>query len=395
MVVQQFLKGLLVASIAVISSHAVFAQSPAVAETPAATVDPILQAQKEALGAVIFHDTALSQPPGQSCATCHQASAAFADPNQVASEGVMKGRFGPRNTPSLSYAKFSPVFGKEEWGVDWMGGQFWDGRALDLKEQALGPLLNPLEMNNTLEGVAKALRASAYWPQLLAVYGDAALKADDALAAAAGDALEAFQRTELFAPFDSKWDYANAGIIELTEQEQLGARIYSGKGMCIDCHAGSEGRFQLYTRFKLHNIWVPRNPALPFYRQSKEANPDAEQYVDLGAGLNTRIPTEEREALRGAFKTPTLRNVAVTAPYMHNGVFKSLDEVIDFYMDIAKFAPPEVSAPKSRMLSMLVLIDDAEKQALIAFLKTLTDGYPATAEQKAKLKALYVSWREQ
>ena len=358
-------------------------------------VNVVMRAQKEALGAILFNDPSLSNPAGQSCATCHKPSAAFSDPGQVASEGVIKGQFGPRNTPSLTYSRFSPIFGKEESGIDWMGGQFWDGRALDFKEQALGPLLNPFEMNNTVAGLAKTIRASGYWRQLIAIYGEAALKVDQAVAEAAADMLDAFQRSDVFAPFDSKWDYASADIIRLTEQEQLGQQIFDGKGRCIDCHSGvAEGSFQVYTRYKMHSIGVPRNPKLPFYTQSPEVNPDGAKYIDLGAGLNIRISEDERADLRGAFKTPTLRNVELTPPYMHNGVFATLDEVIEFYRDVTKFAPSEVEGMKSRMLSMTIQIDEKEKLALIAFLKTLTDGYPVTPEQKTKLQEIHRLWRQ-
>ncbi|MDZ7925069.1 MAG: cytochrome c peroxidase [Marinagarivorans sp.] len=367
--------------------------TPAVDEaTP--VIDLALQAKKEALGAILFNDPSLSNPAGQSCATCHKASAAFSDAGRVVSEGVIKGKFGPRNTPSLTYARFSPALGKEDYGDDWVGGQFWDGRAQSLQEQALGPLLNPVEMNNTLEGLAKTLRASVYWPQFIAIYGEVGLKDDQAIAEAAGNALQAFQRTDVFAPFSAKWDYASAGILQLTEQETLGEQIYSGTGSCFDCHSGiAEDSFQVYTGFKMHNILVPKNPALPFYTQAPDVNPDGARYLDLGAGLNERIALADRMRLKGAFKTPTLRNVALTAPYMHNGVFATLDEVIEFYRDVNKFAPPEVDGIKSTLLTVKLTIDDNEKLALIAFLNTLTDGYPATPEQKARLKAAHAAWR--
>ena len=343
---------------------------------------------KQALGAVIFHDVNLSNPVGQSCASCHKAANAFADEGAIVSEGAVKGAFGNRNTASLKYASFSPAFGKSEWDEEWRGGQFWDGRASDLKAQALGPLLNPVEMNNTVDGLAKALRAAGYASQFTAFYGPNVLADDTQLTAAAADALAAFQQSELFAPFDAKYDYAEMGLVKLTAEEERGQQVFDAQGMCIDCHAGRDehsGR-QLFTQFKFHNIKVPRNPALPFYVQPLKVNPAGKNYVDIGLAANPQLPPEKIAQARGLFKSPTLRNIALTAPYMHNGVFKTLEEVVDYYNKMEDFWPAEVDENRSRMISSALDLSDTDKAALVAFLKTLTDGYPAPAELKAQLR---------
>lgn len=355
----------------------------ALAQTLPQPSSPML-AQKVALGSAIFHDTSLSNPPGQSCATCHDPAKAFADPGKDASPGAAPGKIGNRNAPSLTYLKYVMPFGKEEWSTEWQGGFFWDGRVNTLQEQARGPILNPLEMNNTVAGAASALQAAGYASLMKSIYGE--LKNDDAWLEAATDALAAFQQTETFAPFTSKFDYAEARLVKLTKQEERGQQIFNAKGMCIDCHSGRFGAHNIFTQFKYHNILVPNNPGLPFYDLPKALNPDGRSYVDPGLANNPHFKGEDKKAVFGLFRTPTLRNAALTAPYMHNGSLKTLREVVLFYNNISVFFPAETFDNKSRMISTELNLTPEEIDALVAFLKTLTDGYEVTPEIAQQLK---------
>lgn len=342
---------------------------------------------KEALGAVIFHDASLSSPAGQSCATCHGAAGAFADAGKIVSEGAVKGAFGSRNAPSLKYAQFSPPLTKQTYIEEWRGGQFWDGRVDTLKEQALGPFFNPVEMNTTQAKLASALRSATYAQQISAAYGKAVLKDEAKLVNAAADALAAFQKSQTFAPFDAKYDYAQAQLLSLSKLEERGEMVFNSGGMCIDCHIGRVGERQIFTQFVHHNIKVPPNPALPFYNQPKSINPAGKAFIDIGTAANPKLNAEEKIIAKGLFKTPTLRNIALTAPYMHNGVFKTLEEVVEYYSDMEKFWPAEVDENPSRLMSTALSISEHDKKALVAFLKTLTDGHAVAPELKAQLKA--------
>jgi cytochrome c peroxidase len=328
-----------------------------------APVDP-KQHEKAALGNILFNDTSLSSPAGQSCASCHKPDMAFSD-GKVVSEGANKSP-GVRNTPSLMYAQFAKPFIYEDWRRTWAGGQFWDGRADTLAEQALGPLLNPIEMGNTREALATRLRELSYTHMFEAIYGKAVFASDETLLSAAADALQAFQMTEIFAPFSSKFDYAQRGLVELTEQEKLGRRLHDGKASCIDCHSGWGDNKQLFGSFSYHNILTPPNVTLN------------NGIPDIGLAANPKLTAEEKALARGRFKAPTMRNIAKTAPYMHNGVFKTLREVIDYYNDVddrKRWGPASFPETKSHMLKTKLDLTEEEIEALIAFLEALTDGY--------------------
>jgi cytochrome c peroxidase len=322
------------------------------------------QAEKAALGNILFNDPSLSTPPGQSCATCHRPEMAFSD-GKVVSEGANKA-LGVRNTPSLMYAKFSTAFMYEEWRKTWVGGQFWDGRADTLAEQALGPLLNPTEMGNSRQTLAANLRKLSYQNLFAEIYGKEVFANDETLLNAAADALQAFQMTSTFAPFSSKFDYAQQGLVELTDQEKLGRKLYDTKASCIDCHAGMGDDKLLFTQFSYHNILTPANVAIN------------NGIPDQGAANNPKLSEDERTLALGRFKTPTMRNIAKTAPYMHNGVFKTLREVIEYYNDIddrERWGPATFPETKSHMLRTKLDLTEEEIEALIAFLNTLTDGF--------------------
>ncbi|MBT9613092.1 MAG: c-type cytochrome [Burkholderiales bacterium] len=359
---------------------------------------------KAQLGRMIFFDASLSEPAGQACATCHAPERAFSDPDQRAptSKGVLAGRMGKRNTPSILYARFSPAFHFEPKEKHYEGGQFWDGRAATLEVQAKGPMLNPLEMANPdPQTVVKKIRTASYAPLFETVFGKGALDQTDQAYMHIAEALAEFQRDRTFTPFSSKYDRYLAGQLKLSAQELRGLRLYENekKGNCAACHPNqpsTTGAPPLFTDFTYDNLGVPRNPANPFYRLAKAHNPEGEKFIDrgLGGALNKR-----RED--GKFKVPTLRNIALTAPYMHNGYFRTLEGVMAFYnnrdrrplckqpwvaedeaMKRKCWPAPEVTRNVNRDELGRLGLTQRETDDIIAFMKTLTDGY--AVEQTAE-----------
>ena len=352
---------------------------------------------REQLGKRLFDDVNLSDPPGQSCATCHIAGTGFADPDRSAptSKGVRPGLFGARNAPTVAYMAFSPAFHFDAAEALYVGGQFWDGRAATLEEQAKQPFLDPLEMANTdpAQVVAK-VRAADYAPLFRQVYGADALhdpaRAFDHIA----DAIAAFQRTPVFRPFSSKYDAYLAGRARLTAQELRGLRLFEAedKGNCAACHPvapGPDRRGGLGTDFTYDNLGVPKNPDNPFYRMPRAHNPAGARYVDHGLGAIVGQASEY-----GKFKVPTVRNVEHSAPYMHNGYFASLRAVVDFYntRDVKPRCEeefvPEAEAlrrgcwPRPEMVANVnteelgnLRLTPAEVDAIVAFMLTLSDGW--------------------
>ena len=345
------------------------------------------------IGSVIFHDPSLSNPPGQSCATCHVPFQAFAQPGFHASPGANSEVSGQRNSPSLLYTGYIGEFTKNQDTNLWQGGLFWDGRANSFQEQVEGPWFNAIEMGNTREGLAAALRNAGYAQNLQTLFGP--LTSDDAWVAAAADALAAFQKSDVFRPFSAKYDYVKAGLLSFTPEEALGEEIFNGKGFCSDCHSGVFDGHELFTRFEFHNVSTPRNDELGFYKLDKTFNPAGVDFVDRGLAENPRVPEHEREAAVGLFRTPTLRNVAVTAPYMHNGSLQTLVEVVEFYNELSAFWPAESMTNLSAKLISQLDLSASEKKALVAFLETLTDEYEAPYELRNQLRELHASGRHQ
>ena len=159
------------------------------------------------------------------------------------------------------------------------------------------------------------------------------------------DAIEAYENTSEVNPFSSKYDYWLRGETELSEQELRGLKLFEAedKGNCAACHPNrisEDGSLPLFTDFTYDNLGVPRNPENPFYSLPPELNPDGFAFVDLGLGKTVNDPAQN-----GKFRVPTLRNVEVTPPYMHNGVFKTLFNVVAFYntRDVAEWPEPEVA----------------------------------------------------
>ena len=349
-----------------------------------------------ALGKAIFFDPTLSLPPGQSCASCHDPAAGFTDPgHQAVSQGAVQSRFGNRNAQSVAYAMFSPTMYYDDVNItpaipegQYKGGLFWDGRANTLEEQAKQPFLNPLEMHNpNFKKVVLAVRQSYYADLFKLVFGPSAFK-DEALAYEyIAQALAAYMRSPEVSPFTSKFDYWRKGDAEFTEAELRGYMLFQpmGKGRCANCH--EIGELGLFTNFGHQNLGTPRNLDLPYYNLPRALNPDGENYIDRGLGdfLRTAGYPEEAAAKEdGKFKIPSLRNVALTAPYTHNGFHQTIREVIEFNntrdLPEAGWPEPEVKENVHRHPMMMpntlgrLGLTDAEIDDLVAFLFTLTDG---------------------
>lgn len=281
-----------------------------------------LSKEKVQLGKMLYFDKRLSADNSISCASCHDPEAGFADPSPL-SKGF-QGKTGTRHSPTIINSAFSYF-------------QFWDGRAPSLEEQAKAPMENPLEMAHTLEGAVKSIAAiPGYRPYFKAAFGD-----DTVTIGRIAQAIASFERTVLSG--NSPWDryiYANE-VDALSESARRGLELFEGKALCTSCHVG----FNL-TDGLFHNLGVG---------MSKE-NPDLGRYIVTG---------EEKD--KGAFKTPTLRDISKTAPYMHDGSMKTLEEVIELYNRGGE--PNPWLDPKMKPLNL----SEQEKQDLLAFLKSL-DG---------------------
>jgi len=324
---------------------------------------------QETLGQNLYFDTNLSEPAGQACSTCHDPNTGFADPDQniPVSEGVIPGLFGGRNSPTASYAAFSPTFTLKG-GV--IGGQFWDGRAATLADQAKGPFLNPVEMANTSKAqVIGKISASTYAALFQTVCGVDAFDPGNVDAAydCMADAIESFESTPIFSPFTSKYDAVQNGTAQFTTQEADGLSLFKGRAKCAHCHDLAGGMDpDLFTDFKYHNIGLPANPVIFALTGTT--------FTDLGLGGILGNPKKN-----GKFKTSHLRNIELTAPYMHNGVLLTLKEVVHFYntRDVASegWGAPEVPETIDSNFVGDLGLTDTEEDAIVAFMLTLTDGY--------------------
>lgn len=324
------------------------------------------------IGKMIFFDKDLSEPAGVSCATCHSPMAAFSDPRHTPfSEGSLH-QHGKRNAPAISYMAFAPNRRAEivHGAVETVGGFFWDGKAEILNDQALFPLINTTEMNNPGFGVvAGKIRKAAYYPKLEKLFGKDLLKDSLTLVFYSVMCLQKFQVSEQVSPFTSKFDYYLEGKVHLSEQEMRGMKLFNDttKAKCSLCHLSTPTRYAstqkiLFTDYSYDNIGLPKNPAL--------------QNTPVDSGLGLFEPNRGNEL--GRFKTPTLRNVARTAPYMHSGIFSSLEEVLDFYntRDVnPKFGQPEVPITMNKDMMGDLHLSKQDIQDIIAFLNTLNDGY--------------------
>lgn len=358
----------------------------------------------EELGKFLFFDTNLSTPPGQSCAACHGPATGFTGPDSGINAGIavyagaVHIRFGNRKPPSAAYGGDSPVLYFDEDRGLWIGGMFWDGRATGwtlgdpLSEQAQGPFLNPLEQSNpnamfVVDRVAK----SSYAYLFEAAWGPGSLNRKDVPLTyeRIARSIAAYERSAEVNPFTSKFDYYLKGQAELTEQEAIGLELFEAKAMCSACHLsepGPNGEPPLFTDFTYDNVGMPKNPMNPFYYAPPSVNPDRGQWIDPGLGGFLKAAgyaPEVYEPEWGKHKVPTLRNVdkrpypEFVKAFGHNGFFKSLEQIVSFYntRDVGMWPPAEVAENvNTDELGNLGLTAE-EEAALVAFMKTLTDGY--------------------
>ncbi len=338
--------------------------------------------EKEFLGKLLYQDQNLSQHKNQSCFTCH-SSPGFADARfqNVVSAGSNPQLHGGRNAPSSAYASYSPAFHWNQEDETFVGGQFWDGRANTLAEQAKMPLLNPVEMGmKNKESVLQAINDpqnknyTQYRKLFKKVYGTSLKdweknittfveKNYDNLA----DAIATYEKSKELNPFHSKFDLYLAGETKLTEQELRGLQLFNGKGRCSSCHTSeasidASGKITppLFTDFTYDNIGIPKNnhPLL-------KNNP-----IDLGLGAREGLKEQA-----GKFKVPTLRNIGLTAPYGHNGYFATLKDIVHFYntRDDGTWPAPEVMENLNKDELGNLGLTDQEENDLVQFLHTLSD----------------------
>lgn len=387
---------------------------------------------KQHLGKFLYFDENLSEPSGQSCASCHLPESGFADPDSTlpVSKGVDPKRFGERNSPSAAYAMYAPSFHFDSVEELFIGGQFWDGRATGyvlsdpLADQALVPFMNPVEMANPDKTtVIRDVLASDYKKLFIDVCGPVNLNVRSQVSSAydcVALSIAAFERTSLFGQFNSKYDYylkkclaaggdkdncaqgigkaaKQAGRI-FSQEEWYGMQLFMGQNnndgnldqgegaMCAECHivewqkaednvhvpawAPSGWVPPMFTDFTFDNLGVPKNTEYPL-------DPNAHPDLGLGGELGNL-------AENGKFKVMTIRNIDLTAPYAHNGYFKGLKEITHFYStrDVpgslekgADWPPPEYPATINRDELGNLGLSDNDENALVKFMKTLSDGW--------------------
>ncbi len=333
--------------------------------------------EKARLGKLLFFDTTLSNPVGQSCASCHNPATGFSDGgHQMVSQGAVKGLFGNRNAPSIGYNVLAPSLFYDADGGSYVGGFFLDGRANTLAMQAKQPFLNPLEMNNhNAAAVVAKVKQAPYYSLFTQVYGS--VTDVNTFFENIADALSAYELTPDLNRFTSKFDYVLKKQASFTAQELQGWKLFNdtAKAKCAKCHISeaddATGKV-LFTDFTYDNIGVPANTANPFYTLPSVYNPLGKNAIDKGLGGFLKDSTQD-----GKFKVPSLRNVAVSAPYFHNGVFNTLEEVVHFYnkRDVEKLGMPEITRNVNKNELGNLGLTDQEEKAVVAFLKTLTDGY--------------------
>jgi cytochrome c peroxidase len=336
-------------------------------------------------------------------------------------EGSIADRFGNRKPPSSAYATPSPVlhFVIEKKEALFIGGNFWDGRATGetlgspAAEQAQGPFLNPLEQ--ALPDAAEVITricVSSYADSFKQVCGINACDTTDpdnvsAAYDCVGLSVAAYEGSPEVNEYSSKYDAFLAGDVDLTKEEKKGLNLFKSKGKCANCHIldpGPNGEPPLLTDFTYDNLGVPRNPDNPFYSEP-DFNPQGLSWIDLGLGgfLASRVDYQQfAPENNGKMKVPTLRNVDKWDPalgpkvkaYSHNGYFKSLKQIVHFYS--TRDAKPTCPDPFTRVEDALAQdcwpapevpvnvntkelgnlnLTDAQEDAIVAFMRTLSDGY--------------------
>jgi len=364
----------------------------------------------EALGRKLFFDPALSASGQMACASCHDPAHGFSPANDRAVQlgGKDMAQPGLRAVPSLTYLQASPPFSEHYYdsadeGDDSIdngptGGLTWDGRMDRGREQAAFPLLSPFEMANENAGAAVArARKAGYDADLTALYGAEILKDEARTFAALTHALEVFEQSSRdFYPYSSKYDAYLAGRAKLTPQEAHGLELFEAadKGNCASCHRSApdfNGTPPQFTDYGFIALGLPRNRAIP-------ANADS-NWHDLGLCGPLRTDLAGRPDYCGLFRTPSLRNVALRKTFFHNGLVHALRDAVAFYVErdtkpqkwyprgsngkIAKFddLPAEyvtnvnTDAPFGGKPGDRPALSPSEIDDIVAFLRTLTDGY--------------------
>jgi cytochrome c peroxidase len=374
---------------------------------------------EQQLGERLFSDKNLSLNKNQACASCHSLKPAhgkslvtkivpgFVDPDNVktgsvVSKGSVLGLTGSLNAPSAGYAAYSPEF---HWHVEdedndadglYVGGQFWNGRASNLSEQAKMPFLNRVEMAmpNELAVVSRIQQDKTYRRLFRQVYGLNLIEIADSekvsqLFELVAKAISKYEESPVFNKFNSKFDYVLAGKTSFTPLEAQGFELFNreDKGNCAACHVSEasiaeDGSIEppLFTDFSYDNIGLPRNVNIP-------GNPEP----NLGLGGRTDLTTNAANEL-GKHKVMSLRNIALTAPYGHNGSMASLEQIVHFYntrdtlgyvddinhMGFGKTGWPAAEIDENLNRDELgnLHLSDEEEKAIVAFMKTLTDDYP-------------------
>jgi cytochrome c peroxidase len=362
------------------------------------------------LGRSLFSDPSLSASGRLACATCHDPGHAYGPANALAVQlgGKDMRQPGGRAVPSLKYLQVDPPFSEhyhdsDDEGDDTIdngptGGLTWDGRVDRGRDQARIPLLSPFEMaNTTAADVVERVRRGSHAAELRRIFGDTISADRERAFAGITEALEAFQQDyREFYPYNSKYDAYLAGNATLTDEEARGLSVFNDptKGNCAHCHLsarGKDGTPPQFTDYGLIALGVPRNRDIP-------ANSDP-NYFDLGACGPLRTDLSTRSEYCGYFRSPSLRNVALRQTFFHNGAVHTLREAIAFYVErdinpgkwyprdargqLQKFddlpeqyrdnvnmEPPFGGKPGDAPPLSASEIDD-----IVAFLKTLTDGY--------------------
>jgi len=374
------------------------------------SADSIAFDTKEKLGESLFFDSNLSLNRKTSCSTCHNPEHGFIDAKflkETDQSVFIDGAFsvgdddislGGRNAPTAAYAMFNPTFGKNAKGV-YVGGQFHDGRAATLKVQAMGPPLDQAEMmmKSKADVIDRIEENPDYVVAFKKHYGETVFDDINASYESMGEAIGKFEKTEVFAPFDSKYDRFKLCREEggrttkcLQEgswslEEQLGMDLFFSEANtnCAACHtlnSKSEAPSkEIFTNFEYENIGTPRNIEAMDARVALGLQDANATFKGLGGTVND-------PAHLGKTKVPTLRNIAVTGPYMNNGVFKELKTVLEFYDHMAGLGHhinPETGLAwgnndhnatiNHTLLRATLELTDAKINGLEAFLKTLTD----------------------
>lgn len=379
---------------------------PASAGAPLTRADARERAHQLAtLGAEIFSDVSLSASGRMSCASCHDPAHAFAPANALAVQmgGDDLSQPGYRAVPSLKYLQDVPPFTEHffvaesegDSSVDYgpAGGLTWDGRVDRISEQARLPLLSSFEMANTPKDVVRRVARAPYAPELARLFGAAALKDPDTTVRSLGIALEAYlQQPEIFYPYDSKYDAYLDGRAMLNDDERRGLAAFEdpNRGNCASCHISRrtpDGAAPQFTDYGIVALGVPRNAAIP-------ANADP-AYADRGLCGPDRTTFTDHASYCGRFMTPTLRNVATRSTFFHNGAFHDLRAAVEFYANRdthpEKIYPRDSSGHVRQYDDLLQAywsnvetgvpfgsvqhLSEQDVDDIVAFLKTLTDGY--------------------